>query len=137
MPPRLGRTRNTPEPGSCRAKRLCWVVFGTAVLGQPFEFFSWKVVVYALLSLTVIRMLPIFLSLTGSGETIENRVFLGWFGPRGLASIVFCIIVLNANVPGAGEMAMVLVCTLFLSAFAHGLTANPFAEAFAKRLSAN
>ena len=83
---------------------------------------------YALLSLTVIRMLPIFLSLAGSGERTSAKLFLGWFGPRGLASIVFAIIVLNKGVPQAKFMAMVVVLTVFLSLVAHGISANPLAK---------
>jgi NhaP-type Na+/H+ or K+/H+ antiporter len=84
--------------------------------------------VYALLSLTVIRMLPVFLSLTGTGESAASKLFLAWFGPRGLASIVFAIIVLNEGLPGAQFMAMVVVLTVFLSLVAHGISANPLAN---------
>jgi len=114
---------------------LTWVVFGTAVIGQALDEFSWRVILYAVLSLTVIRMLPVFLSLTGTGEKTDSKLFLGWFGPRGLASIVFTIIVINANLPGAHLIAMVVVCTVFFSAIAHGVTANPLASAFAARIS--
>ncbi len=114
---------------------LTWIVFGAAVIGPSFEAFTWRVVLYSLLSLTVVRMLPIFLSLTGTGERTDGKLFLAWFGPRGLASIVFAIIVLNTNLPGAHLMAMVVVCTVFLSAIAHGVTANPLAAALAARVS--
>lgn len=79
-------------------------------------------------------MLPIVLSLTGTNERIESKLFLAWFGPRGLASIVFAVIVLNNNLPGAELIAVVVTCTIILSAFAHGITANPFASALAARL---
>jgi NhaP-type Na+/H+ or K+/H+ antiporter len=114
---------------------LTWVVLGAAVIGQAYEFFSWQVVVYATLSLTVVRMVPVLLSLTGTGERLESKLFLGWFGPRGLASIVFAIIVLNTKLPGAELMSIVVVCTVFLSAIAHGLTANPLASALAARMA--
>jgi NhaP-type Na+/H+ or K+/H+ antiporter len=80
-------------------------------------------------------MLPIFLSLTGTGEKTDSKLFLAWFGPRGLASIVFAIIVLNTNLPGAQFMALIVVCTVFLSAIAHGITANPLATALAARVT--
>ena len=112
---------------------LTWIIFGAAVINKTYEFFSWQVVVYALLSLTVVRMLPIFLSLTGSGEKTDSKLFLGWFGPRGFASIVFAIIVLNTKLPSARLMAIVVVFTVILSAIAHGLTANPLASALAAR----
>ncbi len=116
---------------------LTWIVFGTAVIGQMYEYITWQVLVYALLSLTVIRMLPIFLSLTGTGENTDSKLFLAWFGPRGLASIVFVIIVLNSKVAGAELMAVVVTLTVFFSAFAHGFTANPLASVLAARIKRN
>jgi NhaP-type Na+/H+ or K+/H+ antiporter len=71
---------------------------------------------------------PIFLSLAGSGESVSSRLFLGWFGPRGLASIVFAIIVINAKVAGGEFLALVVICTVFLSLIAHGISANPLAK---------
>jgi len=112
-----------------------WIIFGAAVIDQAYLFFSWQVLVYALLSLTVVRMLPVLLSLTGNGERIETKLFLAWFGPRGFASIVFAIIVLNTSLPGAEQMAIVVICTVLLSAVLHGITANPFASALANKLS--
>jgi NhaP-type Na+/H+ or K+/H+ antiporter len=107
---------------------MTWFVFGATVIGQSFQQFTWEMLVYALLSLTVIRMLPVFLSLSGTGESTSSKLFLGWFGPRGLASIVFAIIVLNKGVPGGEFIAMVVVLTVFLSLVAHGVTANPLAN---------
>ena len=114
---------------------MTWIVFGAAVIGQSFEFFTWQVVLYAVLSLTIVRMLPMFVSLTGTGETTESKLFLGWFGPRGLASLVFAIIVLNTDLPGTKLMATVVVCTVFLSAIVHGVTANPMASALAAKVA--
>jgi len=113
---------------------VTWVMFGAAVLGQSLGFFSWEVVLYSVLSLTVIRMLPMFVSLTGSGESTKSKLFLGWFGPRGLASIVFAVIVLNNNVESAGLLAMIVVCTVTFSIFAHGLTANWLARKLGPRM---
>jgi len=107
---------------------VTWMLFGAMVIGPAFSMFSWEVVVYSILSLTVIRVLPIFLSLGGIGESVSSRLFLGWFGPRGLASIVFAIIVINAEVPGGELMALVVICTVFLSLVAHGISANPLAK---------
>ena len=112
---------------------MTWMVFGSAVIGQVFNYFTWQVVVYALLSLTVVRMLPVFVCLAGTGEDARSRLFLGWFGPRGLASIVFAIIVLNKNLPGGKLMALVVVCTVFFSLIAHGISANPLAKMMAGR----
>lgn len=112
---------------------ITWVVFGSAVAGQSFAYFSWEVVLYSVLSLTLIRMLPIYLSLAGTGVNRADKLFLGWFGPRGLASIVFAIIVLNENLPGGHTLVLTVVCTVFLSVLAHGLTANPLANAYTER----
>jgi NhaP-type Na+/H+ or K+/H+ antiporter len=114
---------------------VTWLLFGAMVIGPAFSAFNWEVVLYALLSLTVIRVVPIFLSLAGSGESVSSRLFLGWFGPRGLASIVFAIIVINAEVPGGEFLALVVICTVFLSLVAHGITANPLAKWLGKKES--
>jgi NhaP-type Na+/H+ or K+/H+ antiporter len=115
---------------------ITWVMFGSAVLGQSLGYFSWQVAVYAILSLTVVRMLPMFVSLTGSGESTTSKLFLGWFGPRGLASIVFAIIVLNRGVEGGGLLAITVVCTVALSIIVHGFTANPLARKLGPRMQA-
>jgi NhaP-type Na+/H+ or K+/H+ antiporter len=114
---------------------LTWIVFGAAVIGQSYQYFTWQVVLYAVLSLTIIRMLPMFVSLAGTGETTESKLFLGWFGPRGLASLVFAIIVYNTDLPNKQILGMVVVCTVFLSAVLHGVTANPWANALAARVA--
>jgi len=113
---------------------VTWVMFGAAVLGQSLGYFSWQVVMYSILSLTLVRMLPMFVSLVGTGESSTSKLFLGWFGPRGLASIVFAIIVLNRNVEGGGMLAMIVVCTVTFSIFAHGLTANWLARVYGPRM---
>jgi NhaP-type Na+/H+ or K+/H+ antiporter len=112
---------------------ITWVVFGSAVVGQAVGHFSWLILLYSLLSLTLIRMLPVFIALTGSGINTEGKLFIGWFGPRGLASIVFAVIVVNSELPNSGPLAMTVVCTILLSIIAHGITANPWARAYGKR----
>jgi NhaP-type Na+/H+ or K+/H+ antiporter len=109
---------------------LTWVVFGSAVIGQAIGNFSWRILLYAVLSLTLIRMLPVFLSLAGSKLTTLDKLFIGWFGPRGLASIVFAVIIVNSGLPNSGTMSMVVVMTVILSVLAHGITANPWANAY-------
>ena len=112
---------------------ITWVIFGSAVVGQAVGNFSWMILFYSVLSLTVIRMLPVFLSLTGSGIDTEGKLFIGWFGPRGLASIVFAVIVVNSGLPDSGPLAMTVVCTILLSIIGHGVTANPWARAYGER----
>ena len=113
---------------------ITWVVFGAAVVGQSIGSFSWQVVLYALLSLTIVRMLPVFLVLAGMNLRTDEKLFMGWFGPRGLASIVFAVIVLNEHLPGGGTISMTVVCTIVLSIVAHGLTANPLVAALGARI---
>ncbi len=110
---------------------ITWVIFGSAVVAQAVGNFNWSILLYAVLSLTVIRMLPVFLALAGSGISTSGKLFIGWFGPRGLASIVFAVIVLNSKLPHGDLIAMTVVCTILLSIIAHGLTANPLVAAFA------
>ena len=107
---------------------LTWLLFGVAVIGQLASLITWQVFVYAILSLTLIRVLPVFLSLTGSGESVNRRFFLSCFGPRGLASIVFAVIVLDYELPGAELMSLVVVVTVFFSLIAHGLSARPLSR---------
>ena len=113
---------------------LTWVAFGEAAVGQYWARMTMDVVIYSLLSLTLIRMLPNIIALTGLGEKLETKLFLAWFGPRGLASIVFCIIVANANVPSESVLIHTVACTVTLCVIAHGLTANAWAKGIARRL---
>ena len=112
---------------------LTWVVFGGPVLERLLPQMTWHVVLYAVLSLTVIRMLPVFLSLAGTGMTLPTKLFIGWFGPRGLASIVFGVIVVDAGLPGRSTVAATAACTVLLSVVAHGMTANPLVAALGRR----
>ncbi len=112
---------------------ITWVIFGAAVAGSVLQSISWQVLFYAILSLTVIRMLPVFLALSGSGISTEGKLFIGWFGPRGLASIVFAVIVLSSNLPVDNVLTRTVACTIILSIILHGVTANLWARAYGKR----
>jgi len=108
-------------------------VFGVLViiLIQPL---SWEAALYALLSLSVIRMLPVALSLFGTHLRGVSVVFMGWFGPRGLASIVLGLIVV-AEAPqlaGREEIEAVVALTVLLSVLLHGVTAAPLSKAYAR-----
>jgi NhaP-type Na+/H+ or K+/H+ antiporter len=104
---------------------LTWIAFGGPLLGLLLHQITWSMVAYAVLSLTVVRMAPVFLSLAGCGMTAGEKLFVGWFGPRGLASIVFAVIIFDAAVPGRDALAITTACTILLSILAHGATANP------------
>ena len=115
---------------------ITWVAFGSAVVGQSFKYLSWEVVLYSVLSLTVVRMLPVFLVLGGMKLRTDEKLFMGWFGPRGLASVVFAVIVLDSHLPGGSIIGVTAVCTITLSIIAHGLSANPLVAKLSKRLGA-
>jgi NhaP-type Na+/H+ or K+/H+ antiporter len=114
---------------------LTWVIFGAMVVGQSFSYFNWQILLYAILSLTLVRILPVIVSLSAAGLSIKSKLFIGWFGPRGLASIVFGIIVLNEALPGGKTLSIAVVCTVILSIVAHGLSANPLSVKFFARKS--
>ena len=116
---------------------LTWVIFGAGVVGSAIGSFSWNDLLYALLSLTVIRMVPVFVVLAGTDLSPAEKLFMGWFGPRGLASIVFGVIVLNEHLPGGNIMAITVICTVILSVIAHGVSANPLVAALAARIKRN
>ncbi|MHC5109691.1 MAG: cation:proton antiporter domain-containing protein [Planctomycetota bacterium] len=109
---------------------LTWVVFGVIGVSVAVVDFNWEVVLYSVLALTVVRMLPVVLSLTGSGLRMQSKLFIGWFGPRGLASVVFIIIVMGEELPGQHTLVLTVVCTVVLSILAHGLTAIPLAARY-------
>jgi sodium/hydrogen antiporter len=110
-------------------------IFGVLVIGliQPL---SWEVAVYALLSLTVIRMLPVALALLGTHLRGVSVLFMGWFGPRGLASIVLGLVVV-AEAPliaGRDEMGVAVALTVLLSVLLHGVSAAPLSAVYVRRV---
>lgn len=107
---------------------MTWLLFGAVVISHTINYFTWPMLVYALLSLTIVRMVPIYFSLTGTKENSASKLFLGWFGPRGLASIVFSIIILNKDLPGSKFIGMVVTLTVLISLIVHGFSAKPLAK---------
>jgi NhaP-type Na+/H+ or K+/H+ antiporter len=110
-------------------------IFGVLVIGLKGSL-SWEVALYALLSLTVIRLLPVALSLAGTHLRVVSVLFMGWFGPRGLASIVLGLIVV-AEAPtlaGREQVELVVALTVLLSVLLHGVTAAPLSAAYARRV---
>ena len=112
---------------------MTWLVFGSILASELLNHANPAFILYAVLSLTVIRMLPVALCLLGTRMTIAESLFVGWFGPRGLASIVFAIMVLDAKLPGNTALMATVTWTVVLSVIAHGLTANTFARQLATR----
>lgn len=113
---------------------LTWFAFGTIVLTQPFMAMDWRILLYAFASLTVIRMLPVFLCVAGLGLRTDTKLFVGWFGPRGLASIVFAVMVLDHHLPNGDVLVTTTAWTILLSILAHGLSANPLAKTYGARV---
>ncbi len=109
------------------------LTFGAALLGPALEHLSWQAALYAVLSLTIVRMLPTAIAMIGSGAAARTVAFLGWFGPRGLASIVFAVItVQEAQIPHSQTILVASYLTIGLSVFAHGATAAPAARSYAR-----
>jgi sodium/hydrogen antiporter len=99
--------------------RLTWVVFGGIVVARLINRVTWPVVIYAVLRLTVIRMLPVFQCRIGTRTSISDKLFIGWFGPRGLAMIVFAVLVLDEKLPGNDTIILAAGWTVLLSVIAH------------------
>ena len=114
---------------------LTWFTFGAVVFGKSLQEISWQVMLYAVLSLTIVRMLPVFLCLIGIKAHVDTKLFVGWFGPRGLASIVFIVMVIDQKLPGSDTLSSVVVGTVALSIIAHGLSAVPFSKLYSKRVA--
>ncbi len=111
---------------------LTFIFFGAILLGPALGELSWQLVLYAVLSLTILRMLPVAIGIIGTHARMPTVGFLGWFGPRGLASIVFAVIVVEeADLPHEHLITLAIYLTVGLSVFAHGLTASPLADRYA------
>ncbi len=104
---------------------ITWIIFGSLILNFTPRF-TWEVIAYSVLSLTVIRILPVLLSLVNTGLSGKEKMFIGWFGPRGLATIVFAIIVMDVALPNKDTISLTVACTIMLSVILHGFTAKPF-----------
>ena len=113
---------------------LTWFTFGTIAMGLLLDQFAWQPVIYAILSLTVVRMLPVCLCLAGKQVKLDTLFFIGWFGPLGLASIVFAVMVAAQKLPGNSTILATVTWTIVLSVIAHGLTENLLAARYGARV---
>jgi NhaP-type Na+/H+ or K+/H+ antiporter len=112
---------------------LTFLIFGAVLLGTALKHVTWQAGLYAVLSLTIIRMLPVAIAMLGSGAKLPTVGFLGWFGPRGLASIVFAVITIQeAHLAGSNTILLATYLTVGLSVAAHGITAAPLAKRYAR-----
>ncbi len=112
---------------------ITWLVFGALVIPNAWSSFTPQIWLYAVLSLTLMRMLPVFISLLGTHFDTETRLFIGWFGPRGLATIVFAVMIMDSNLQATNTLLATAICTVLMSVLLHGITANPWAARLAKR----
>ena len=112
---------------------VTFIVFGAVILGPVLDDLGWEVLVYAVLSLTVVRMLPVALSLLGTGARRPTLGFVGWFGPRGLATIVFAVILIDeSSLPHERTLLLAVVATIGISVFAHGLSSRPLTNRYVR-----
>ncbi len=110
---------------------LVFLAFGVSFAAPALETASWTTVAYAVLSLTVIRMVPVAIAMVGTGLRFPTVLFVGWFGPRGLASILFGILVLDeADLAHEALIFQLVMLTVLFSVVAHGVSAAPLARRY-------
>ncbi|MGW8379744.1 cation:proton antiporter [Streptomyces sp. ODS28] len=130
--PRVGEVAGLTDQLGALATMLSFFAFGAVLLGPALEELTWRMTVYAVLSLTVVRMLPVALSLLRSGLARPTVAYLAWFGPRGLASLVLGLLVVHEELPGGGQVSAVVAVTVGLSVLAHGVSAGWLAARYGR-----
>jgi NhaP-type Na+/H+ or K+/H+ antiporter len=125
----------TEQAGSL-VSLLVWLGFGAIAIPVVVDHLDWATVGYALLSLTVVRMVPVALALAGAGLGRDAVLFIGWFGPRGLASLLFALLTLEELGAQAEPAVAVISVTVVLSVLAHGVTAGPLAARYGRAAGA-
>jgi len=111
---------------------LTFLFFGAAMAGPLLDALDWRIAVYVVLSLTVVRMIPVAVALAGTGLRAPTVAYIGWFGPRGIASILFVLLVLDqAALPGASSGLATVVWTVLVSVVAHGATSWSLSQRYA------
>ena len=127
------RIRHFGEAESQAMVLFIFLLFGMILVPISYPWWNWRALVYALLSLTVIRIIPVVISLYGTELTKPTKWFIGWFGPRGIASVLYLLmVVIQLGKEGYERMISVITLTVLLSIFLHGITAVPFSKLFFK-----
>ncbi|MGI9603042.1 MAG: cation:proton antiporter [Acidimicrobiales bacterium] len=109
-----------------------FLIFGAVLLGPAIGDLTWTIGLFAVLSLTLIRMIPVAVAMVGSKLGGPSVLFLGWFGPRGLASIIFAgIVIEDADLPAESTIVTVVIVTVGLSVFVHGASSWFGSESYA------
>ncbi len=117
---------------------VTFVIFGAVLLGSAIADSTWQIALYAILSLTLVRMVPVAIAMLGTGARPPTVAFLGWFGPRGLASIVFALLLIEeGGLPHDELILTVAFVTVGVSVLAHGVSAAPLARRYAGWIEAN
>lgn len=119
---------------------VVWFLAGGLLVSVLTSGFQWQWLVLAVLALTVLRIVPVALVLLGSGLQWRTVMFIGWFGPRGLATVIFGLLAvesLGVDNPVMRTTAGVLSLVVVLSVFAHGVTAGPWARSYGAWVSAH
>jgi len=119
----------TEETGGLLAG-LVWIGFGALALGPVLSHVTWSIALYAIISLMLVRMVPVAIAMLGRGVRWPTVAFIGWFGPRGLASLVFGLLVVERGVPEQNTLLTTVAVTVALSVILHGLTSVPFAARY-------
>jgi NhaP-type Na+/H+ or K+/H+ antiporter len=115
---------------------LVWLAFGAIAVVPALADLTWRTAVYAVLSLTVVRMAPVAVAMAGARLSAAAVGLVGWFGPRGLASVVFALLTLeDLGQRVAGPAVSVIGFTVLLSVIVHGGTADPLARRYGPRIA--
>ena len=114
---------------------ISFLVFGLTFIPATIEYIDTSVIVYAICSLTIFRMLPVAISLIGLGLSTPTKLFIGWFGPRGIASILYVMIVVHniTDISGHEKLYAIITLTIVLSITLHGLSAKPLVRLYSNR----
>ncbi|MER7960266.1 cation:proton antiporter [Streptomyces sp. NPDC096030] len=112
-----------------------WFLFGQMINDEFRDGFHLSIVLYALLAVTVVRIVPVILMLAGTDLPLSDRLFLGWMGPRGVTSVVFGLLAaVDLPADGGGDfIARVMVITVMASILLHGLSSEPLSRLYARR----
>lgn len=124
----------TEEEGQLLSLAI-FFIFGVTALGF-LDGVTWEIALYAALSLTVVRMVPVAFAVAGQGFDRGTVAFMGWFGPRGLASIILALVVAEAepDLPALGAIMATMTVAVLASVLLHGITAPPLVRVYARRL---
>jgi sodium/hydrogen antiporter len=110
-----------------------FLLFGMILVPSSYPLWDWRAWIYAAMSLTLIRMIPVWISLIGTGLDRKTVLFIGWFGPRGVASILYLLIaIITLGPDGMDRLVSVITLTVLLSIFLHGISARPLSGIFGK-----